>query len=420
MLTLLFVGILQDILPLPFTNLADEIILLISIVVIFLYSVFHLKKLKIKYISFILLLYMIYCLVNYLYSPFKNNPFMMGFQLLVNIKLFVCSIGFILLYDHLNINNRSAKYLFSFLTVAFFVCLFLNLVLQENWNYLLDLRIVHRDGLLRLNSFFNQTGAAANFSVTTFITYFLLKNEEFVKKSPIKTFIIILFASSVFLYLFGARKILLMLIPFFIMLKKISNNRVLNIGLNFFALILIIVFILLIKYGSNLVIVSDLIYSVENITSSDHHYIRGLIIFYAVVLAGEMFPFGTSPGTFGTIGSEHYLDVYHHVGLKLGWLANTEIGGLQGIQDAVIFSLLAENGVLGMIIIGALLYYFFSFMQKNLNNNYCYMVFKAITYFALIASCFGPFMQSGFGVSVFLLNLIFIKYYANRNNSMNV
>ena len=149
-------------------------------------------------------------------------------------------------------------------------------------------------------------------------------------------------------------------------------------------------------------------------TNENNSYIRGLMIFYGAFLFFEFFPFGVGSATFGTVLSQYNtLDVYMYVGLDLNRIYY-KYGQLKGVYDSGLFSMLAENGFIGLLFIFSFVYYFFRFNRKLLDP-YNYLIFKIITWFTILLSLTEPVWQNGMFTVIYVINLLMIYIRKKQN-----
>lgn len=84
-------------------------------------------------------------------------------------------------------------------------------------------------------------------------------------------------------------------------------------------------------------------------------YIRGIMIYYAFVLATDRFPFGTGAASYGTLMSDDS-PIYAEIGLQNSRFFIEK----SGIYDSNFASILGEFGYLGLVIYGAILVWTFA------------------------------------------------------------
>ena len=200
------------------------------------------------------------------------------------------------------------------------------------------------------------------------------------------------------------RKGMFMNIPFGLFVINLLDKKTKLIFI-IFSIIFISIFLFIIK---DFQIMKDTIDNFSHFTNDNHTYIRGLMFYYGFNLFLEFFPLGTGAATFGTALSKYNtLDVYTYVGLDLQRIYNEEMNKLMGVYDSGLASMLAENGFIGMILIGIFLYYFFQF-NKNRLDWYNYEIFKILTIFTILISLTEPAWQNGLYTVFYVINLLFI------------
>ena len=147
------------------------------------------------------------------------------------------------------------------------------------------------------------------------------------------------------------------------------------------------------------------------LSSDDSQYIRALMTLKGFYLTYEFFPFGVGSGTFGTLMSNYQTtEVYEYVGINLRYFTNYD-GSLRGVYDSSISSFLAENGVLGLLIM-----FFFikkiNFLFKKIFNNQMYKIYMLLISYSLLLTISDPINQNGFFTVFFILSLL--KLYSNQ------
>ena len=140
------------------------------------------------------------------------------------------------------------------------------------------------------------------------------------------------------------------------------------------------------------------------------------MVFYGYGIFLEFFPFGSGAATFGTVLSQfNTLAVYEYVNLDMDRIYYNK-GQLDGVYDSGLFSMLAENGFIGIFLMFLLIYYFFKLNKAKLDT-YNYMIFKIITWFALLLSITEPVWQNGLFTVMYTINLLLIY---TRNNQYRI
>lgn len=394
-------------------NFFDEIFLFFSVLIIIFKMTEKIISRRVDKIYLILLLYILYQVINYLVSPFSLKLELVIAQSFINMKVFFVAFSILLIWNETKTTKRHIKYIYYLFIGLFIFGMFANFVLQENWHYLTG----HGDTISYRYDFIRPVGwlgnAAQNsyFFAITFVTLLLLYTKKPIIKAGVFVNKFFVFTVIDFLMAFplSVRKGMMMIIPFgftaFNLLKGYRKIIFFGVGFLFIGL-----FILLIK---DLQIFQDTTQNFQDMTTAeDNSYIRGLMIYYGFSLFLEFFPFGVGNATFGTVLSQfNTLDVYSYVGLDLHRIYYRE-GQLSGVYDSGLFSMLAENGFIGMVLMSIFIYYFFKFNKKRLDD-YNYLIFKIITWFSLLLSITEPVWQNGMFTVIYAVNLLFI--YSKNN-----
>jgi hypothetical protein len=117
---------------------------------------------------------------------------------------------------------------------------------------------------------------------------------------------------------------------------------------------------------------------------NESQYIRGIMIYFSVVLATKYFPFGTGAASYGTLLSDNS-PVYREIGLSTTYHFQTK----WGIYDSNFASILGEFGVLGMVLFAYILYKMFRLVVKNGATRSFAVVFAAlISFYSLVTPTF--------------------------------
>ena len=410
---LFFLTFNNGIINISITAYSDELFLLLSTIVILFYILKDIEKRKIKKIYSILILYVIYEIINFYISPFNLHFSYTLAQSIINIKVFLVSFSIILIIKPSKKIFRLIKFiyfLFIFLVILGFV---LNLLLQGQWNFLINHHdiIKYRYGFIRPLGWLGSTGQNSYFLSMTFVVLLLLYSKKPIIKSNVfvKKFFFFTLFDFLMAFPLTVRKGMMMLIPFsYISFDLLKGNR--KIIFIFAGSIFLFIFLFIIK---DMQIAQDTIINLKNMTTdTNNSYIRGLMIYHGFSLFLNFFPFGVGDATFGTVLSQYNtLDVYSYVGLNINSIYNNE-GYLTGVYDSGFFSMLAENGFIGMVIIIVFVYCFFKFNKANLDE-YNYIIFKIITWFTLLLSFTEPVWQNGMFTVIYTINLLFI--YSKNN-----
>ena len=389
----------------------DEILLTISISIIIFFAFKELLFAEISKIYFVLFLYFLYQFINYYFSPFELSLGLILAQSIINLKVFLIALASILIYSNTPSNKKAVTIVLTLFVSLFLLGLSMNILLGETWNQIFNEEVKYRYGFIRPIGYFMHFAPNAYFFVLTFITLLLLYGKKRVIKisSYIKKFFMFLIIDFAMAFPLTVRKGMIMNIPFGLFVFTLLDRKARFI-FAFFILIFISVFLFLIK---DMQIMQDTLDNFSNFTNDEHTYIRGLMVFYGLTLFVEFFPFGVGSATFGTVLSKYNtLDIYEYVGLPLNRIYDEENNKLMGVYDSGLASMLAENGFIGMVLIGLFIYYFFKF-NKNRLDWYNYQIFKIITIFTLLMSITEPAWQNGLYSVFYVINLLFI--YTKNN-----
>jgi len=395
------------------TGLVDEVFLLLSVLIIFASALHQLSSNKIQKIYGILLLYFIYQVVNYFYSPFELKIGLVVAQSLINIKVFLVAFATLLIWQDSRFNKKIVKKIYYLFIGLFLIGMFLNFALQEWWHIVTGHAetISYRYGFIRPVGWLGHAAQNAYFFAITFVTLFLLYAKKPVIRAGVfvKKFFIFIIIDFLMAFPLSVRKGMMMIFPFGLTaFSQLRGSKKIVFAL--IAVVFIILFLFIIKDTQ---IMQDTLQNINDMTTDDgNSYIRGLMIFYGASLFWEFFPFGVGNATFGTVLSQYNtLDVYSYVGLRLDWLTKQD-GTLSGVYDSGLFSMMAENGFIGMLLMFSFIYYFFKFNRNRLDP-YNYLIFKIITWFAILLSLTEPVWQNGMFTVVYVINLLFI--YTKNN-----
>jgi hypothetical protein len=130
----------------------------------------------------------------------------------------------------------------------------------------------------------------------------------------------------------------------------------------------------------------------------DNYYIRGLMVYNGAMLAISHFPFGVGAATFGTVLSKYNtLEVYQKVNIPSFWYEGED---LSGVYDSGFFSLLAENGFFGIIVMILIVYYLYQLMIRQLNQNGV-AILRVLFVTMAIWSITEPVIQNGIFTVIF-------------------
>lgn len=386
---------------------ADEVFLILSLFVISVHFFQGIRRGRLKVIYLLFFAYIFYQFVNIIASPFSLNPLFVIVQSVINIKVFLFLVVVLLVWSGSKSQIRLVKQSYYLMIFLFLVGMVFNLIFQENWHQLTGAseQIDYRYGFLRPVGWLGHPAQNAYFFTITFTTLFLTFSGKPIVNAGIliKKFFVFSVIDFLMAFPLTVRKGLLMSIPFGV--YALSRLR----GKNKFGFVLISLAFLFLSlyYIRDMMIFKDTVSNFVDFTHSDHSYIRGLMIFYGFSLFLEFFPFGTGNATFGTVLSQYNtLEVYKYVGLDLDRIFYSQ-GRLTGVYDSGFFSMLAENGFLGMVIMFVFIFYFFKFNKVRLGAGN-YLIFKIITWFILLLSIIEPVWQNGMLAVTYSMNILYL------------
>ena len=220
----------QLFIPLPFTGFLDEVLMGLSILLIFTNSSF-IKKCKGVYSIFVI--YFIYNIINYLISPYSNSFYMMLLQSCITIKVFIIMLALFLSYTSLNIAHkfklwRKIKFTIYLFTCIFFIALLLNIIMGTSWMNMWDLPIMYRNDMLRIFGMFKEGGANGYYIafIVTTLLFFKLSG-----KLNFRNVLVISIVAVLLSYISSYRKTVLFCLPLLICYNKslAHNKRFLNV-----------------------------------------------------------------------------------------------------------------------------------------------------------------------------------------------
>ncbi|MFA5921273.1 MAG: hypothetical protein WC856_08270 [Methylococcaceae bacterium] len=410
-LFLFFVTFNERIIPLTIISFSDELFLLIATLIIFIDMTVQVTTQKIHKIHFVLLLYLFYQIINLYTSPFHLKIEYVLIQSFINIKAFIVPLAILLILEKTRTNYLIIKRLLFIFSILFLFGMVANFVLQGNWNLMMgNDKIEYRYGFIRPTGWLGAAHLNAYFFGLTFVNIYLLYNKTITVKVSdfVKKFFIFIIIDFLIAFPLTVRKGMIMNIPFgFTVFGLFKGGR--KIIFSYFAIIFVLAFLLIIKDTEMMAdTVRDIAATTNN--NSDNLYIRGLMIYNGYSLFLEFFPVGAGAATFGTVLSQYNtLEVYRHVGLSEYWFSED---GLVGVFDSGLFSMLAENGFIGMLLMSLFIYYFFKFNKNRLDSNN-YIIFKMLTWFAILLSFTEPVWQNGMFTVFYTVNILFI--YSKNN-----
>jgi hypothetical protein len=138
------------------------------------------------------------------------------------------------------------------------------------------------------------------------------------------------------------------------------------------------------------------------------------MIYNGTSLAVSHFPFGTGAATFGTVLSKYNtLEVYQKVSIPSFWYEGEE---LSGVYDSGFFSLLAENGFVGIVVMILVMIYFSKYLAARVNaNGKGILDVLAIT--MVLWSVTEPVIQNGIFTVIYTTLIVYVvsKYKVSQS-----
>jgi hypothetical protein len=267
-----------------------------------------------------------------------------------------------------------------------------------------------RSGILRPISHLGGSANVGDYVIMSITTFLLIHKKRFIKEYTYRFFgfysIIILILS---LLVFTARKPILIIFPLMLFIKRYTHKL-------YYISFLIMFVVILAGYIS--LSKADIIQTTKQnlesfTTTQDNSYIRGLMFIHSINFFEEMFPFGTSPATFGSnLSSINTIEAYKDKDItKLKWLYD-EQGNLQGIFDTGLGSLLAEYGFIGIVLIILFIIYFYRFFKYHFPN--LSSIFLVIYSYLLIITLFAPAIMNDMTSCFFTINVLYMLTYNNN------
>lgn len=358
---LFFITFNSGIISNSLTLIADEIFLALSFCIILYSFVKDLTIKKIKKIYFVLLIYQI---INFFFSMFSLKLWLVMPQSLINLKVFLVSLATLLVWENTTLNKKLVINIY-YLFVGFFLFgIIVNLALQEHWHMLIGNteKISYRYGFIRPVGWLGHSAQNGYFFAITFLTLYLLHSKTLILQVSyfVKKFFIFTIVDFLIAFPLSVRKGMMMIIPFgFTTLTLLKGRK--KFLFSILAVFFLIIFLFTIR---NTQMFEDTLMNFSQMTTAeDNSYIRGLMIFHGLNLFIDFFPLGVGNATFGTVLSQYNtLEVYDYVNLPLDRIYYNS-GRLEGVYDSGMFSMLAENGFTGMLLI--ICFIFLNLIEKD-------------------------------------------------------
>lgn len=344
-LLLLYEGLISSIFNFSYI---DEII---SVLLIFcsLFKIIKEKKIiltknEIKIIMCIIFTYIIGTL-SVLIFRIQDNIIVSLFSGFMSLKALICYVSVRILFADYKLKHNEAMLKFVETGLYFIACLG---VLDRFIS--IYPKLAPRFGIPVTSLCFKSPTLLASFAISSLLICYFMRNNFYQQKSKKNLYIDII--SALFLVLITGRiKALGFMILFFLiifkenMFKTEKNVRLIN-----FAIPLLIVACFASGYIKNYFFNSN-----ES---------RAIMLRTSIEVAKDYFPLGSGFGTFGTdISREYYSKLYQKYGIsKVYGLSE---GYSAFITDSMLPSIIAETGILGLILYILIFYN----MLKNFSNN---------------------------------------------------
>ena len=389
----------------PLFKSIDEVLLIISLIIVLVYGGVALMFGKIYTWFIFLLLYFIIQLINYFSSPFDLNIIYVLLQSIINVKLFLGILLVYILSKEEVIKKRYVDFVWVSMILIFILGIILNWIVGESWNIYFTDRVRYRYGILRSVGCFADVGVNGYFFSLFFTTFYFVVRDKYANLLSSKRIVLFSLINLIASLILTVRKNLVsIIVVFFSFIREVKTFQRL-----FASFLLLISFFLLIFLAYIYGIFDDLI---GGFLDDDTSYIRILMFTNGFRLMVDFFPFGVGSGTFGTLMSNfNTLEVYEYVGINLRHYTNID-GSLRGVYDCGFSSFIAENGFIGfLIIVGLITGINTSFKALFTVTNY--KIYYILILFTLLLTFSEPIAQSGFYTVFFMVNLLKINFNKN-------
>jgi hypothetical protein len=401
-------GILQQ----KWAYFSDEVLLCISTLILF-HNFFKLRKTVFgRPLVNLILIYFIVQLVNFVFSPYDLKFVFTFGQALINLKALLVPLAILLLYDQVKPTRRFVRNYLILLIVLFSIGLLLNIILQSEWNSMLGWKTEYRYGFLRMAGWFGGTHYLGYFLTLVSLVVWMgivLKRKGRLTKRFYLSYSVFQFVLS---FPLTIRKGLLSIVSLmYHNFSTGSKTKIIRLGIvSLFVVFGVYLFLGESSYFSDTKL--DILRMTNN--DDDNYYIRGLMIYNGTSLAVSHFPFGTGAATFGTVLSKYNtLEVYQKVSIPSFWYEGEE---LSGVYDSGFFSLLAENGFVGIVVMILVMIYFSKYLAARVNaNGKGILDVLAIT--MVLWSVTEPVIQNGIFTVIYTTLIVYVvsKYKVSQS-----
>lgn len=372
----------------PIFNILDEIIILFFIIIISLKSLYI--KIEVKYLKRAVIIFALYAL----FLIIKNSlP-------ISHILQFVITIKFIIIYYYFSIKNKNYQALgiklfikaFIFLYISSLIISFIQLAIPGIIELSKDGRGIN--GITLGGIFFSRT-LYSQFLVFSIIIIKTIKpnNNRIISFVAKYRDLFVLF-TFILIFLTFTRKDLLfgLVILYILYYKTLKGYKVVLLNLSFLVVIIL------------LPIVSNTFFKKINDATFNEDQVRLIILDSGLKVYDYYKPFGSGPGTFGSVMSIKYDKVYKKFNIPERIYKGLKNQSRGPIFDVFIISLFTEYGI------GALFFLIFYFLiyksKENINKifvtNFALVKF-AILIFVFLSSFTVPILNNIVGYLIFTL-----------------
>jgi hypothetical protein len=396
MLFLMIVTFCEGVLQMKWAFFADEVLLCISALIVISHVAFFSQSKSGRALIALLLLYTLIQLANYFMSPFQLKIIFTFGQALINLKVVIVSLAFCIIVNSIKIRRNLIRRFLNVLIFLFILGLILNIVFQKEWNLLLGWKVEYRYGFLRMAGWFGGTHYLGYFF--TLVSLVLCMGYSLRRKGVLtwRFYLFYTITQIVISFPLTIRKGLVSVISL-IYNNLISSNFTRFIRISIITILFGLSFYLFVGDSTY---VTDTRLDMLRMTNNDddNYYIRGLMVYNGAMLAISHFPFGVGAATFGTVLSKYNtLEVYQKVNIPSFWYEGED---LSGVYDSGFFSLLAENGFFGIIVMILIVYYLYQLMIRQLNQNGV-AILRVLFVTMAIWSITEPVIQNGIFTVIF-------------------
>lgn len=340
----------------------DEMLLVAATILMFIPLVKEADFAKLLILT--LTLFIVFFVLSFNSLKFRSE-LTVFMQLLIHFKFF---FFFLLFYNFRRLINFSVLIHLFFIVTIFGILI--NYMMGESFSVLIDAPIQYRFNVIRPVGFQGNTGNLG-LSLAFFYMFYVLRGSG----ENYKT-ILLLTLGFVVLFLFSSvRTPFIALMIVLVLIFGASFKKMLLGGL----CLLLLMPLLMTEYVYDMITLS-----LENVSSlseaEDSQYIRGMMIYFSVVLAGDYFPFGSGAASYGTA-----LSVDSPIYQDLGLSTMIFFVEMAGIYDSNFASLLGEFGVVGMILFMYLLMKVLKLANRNGSKKFVLGFGVVIVFYSLVS-----------------------------------